>query len=138
MSKLHRGGDTAALLTGLGLGITLAIEAITLNSEQLQSVNGVITIISRICALVGTYLVLVGLLLVARIPFVERSVGHDRMVTWHRKLGPWSLYLILGHFVLVTIGYSGNDGIPLYREFWNLITTYPWMLPAFEIGRAHV
>ena len=61
MSKLQRGGDTAALLTGLGLGITLAIEAITLNSEQLQSVNGVITIISRICALVGTYLVLVGL-----------------------------------------------------------------------------
>ena len=99
MSKLQRGGDTAALLTGLGLGITLAIEAITLNSEQLQSVNGVVTIISRICALVGTYLVLVGLLLVARIPFVERSVGHDRMVTWHRKLGPWSLYLILGHFV---------------------------------------
>jgi predicted ferric reductase len=131
MSKLQRGGDTAALLTGLGLGITLAIEAITLNSEQLQSVNGVVTILSRICALVGTYLVLVGLLLVARIPFVERSVGHDRMVTWHRKLGPWSLYLILGHFVLVTIGYSGNDGIPLYREFWNLITTYPWMLPAF-------
>ena len=85
MSKLQRGGDTAALLTGLGLGITLAIEAITLNSEQLQSVNGVITIISRICALVGTYLVLVGLLLVARIPFVERSVGHDRMVTWQDR-----------------------------------------------------
>jgi hypothetical protein len=44
--------------------------------------------------LVGTYLSVVGIFLVARIPVVERGVGHDRLVTWHRKLGPWSLYLI--------------------------------------------
>ena len=103
----NRAGDTAALLVGIGLGCTLALEVISLTSEDLSKTSGLITIASRFAALVGTYLVLVGLLLVARIPWVERSVGHDRMVTWHRKLGPWSLYLILLHVILVVLGLIG-------------------------------
>lgn len=29
-----------------------------------------------------------GIFLIAQIPWVERGVGHDRLVIWHRKLGP--------------------------------------------------
>ena len=126
----NRAGDTAALMVGIGLGCTLALEVVSFTSEDLQKTSGLITIASRFAALIGTYLVLVGLLLVARIPWVERSVGHDRMVTWHRKLGPWSLYLILLHVILVVLGYSSNDRIPMYKEFWIMVTTYSWMLPA--------
>ncbi|NBO09865.1 MAG: hypothetical protein EBV30_11130, partial [Actinobacteria bacterium] len=130
VKRFNRAGDSAALLVGLGLGLTIALEVISLTAEDLHKSSGLITIASRFAALIGTYLVLVGLLLVARIPWVERSVGHDRMVTWHRKLGPWSLYLILLHVILVVLGYSGNDGIPVYKEFWSMVTTYSWMLPA--------
>jgi predicted ferric reductase len=48
---------------------------------------------------------IVGLVLVSRISFIERSIGHDRLVIWHRKLGPHSLYLITFHVFLVSIGY---------------------------------
>ena len=83
--------------------------------------------LSRLAALVGTYLSIVGICLVARSPVVERGVGHDRLVTWHRKLGPWSLYLIGAHVFLIAFGFAGQDQIPLYKEMWQFLTTYDWM-----------
>lgn len=66
-------------------------------------------------ALVRTHLSVVGFFLVARIPVLERRVGHDRLVTWHRKVGPWSLYLIGAHVFLIVLGCMGKDQIRLYR-----------------------
>ncbi len=91
------GTDWAALLLGAGLGLTLALQATTLRSADFDGFYASVVTISRLAALVGTYLSIVGIFLVARIPIVERGVGHDRLVTWHRKLGPWSLYLVGSH-----------------------------------------
>jgi predicted ferric reductase len=52
------------------------------------------------------------------------------LVIWHRKLGPYSLYLITLHVVWVLLGYAGNDRLKIGVEFWHLITKWPWMLPA--------
>ena len=123
--------DYASLVLGVGLGLTLAVFVETLTTNDLNGVYPIITSISRICALVGTYLALVGLVLVSRIAWVEKSVGHDRLVTWHRKLGPYSLFLIGFHVLLVTLGYAGNDKVPMAVELWRLVTKFPWMLPAF-------
>ena len=97
------GTDWAALITGLGLGLTVALEVTTMRQSDIASFYSIIQTISRFAALVGTYFALLGILLVSRIPWVERGVGHDRLVTWHRKLGPWSLYLIAYHVVMITI-----------------------------------
>ena len=35
--------------------------------------------------------------LVARCGPLERAVGQDRLVRWHRQLGPWPLYLLTAH-----------------------------------------
>jgi hypothetical protein len=85
------GVDWAALIAGLGLGLTVAMQVTTMTYSDVSSPYALITSFSRLCALVGTYFAIVGIFLVARIPFVERGVGHDRLVTWHRKLAPYSL-----------------------------------------------
>ncbi len=121
------GTDWAALITGGGLGVTLALSATTARQSDFASVYSTVQSVSRICALVGTYFAIVGIFLVARIPWVERGVGHDRLVTWHRKLGPYSLFLIGFHVLFVLIGYAGQDNIPLYSEMWQLLTTFDWM-----------
>ena len=121
------GTDWAALITGGGLGLTLALSATTIRQSDFASVYSTVQSVSRICALVGTYFAIVGVFLVARIPWVERGVGHDRLVTWHRKLGPYSLYLIGAHVLFVLIGFAGQDNIPLYLEMWQLLTTFDWM-----------
>jgi len=122
--------DWASLVLGLGLGITAAIFIETTTRSDWNGVYAIVTSLSRIAALSGSYFALVGLVLVSRISWVERSVGHDRLVIWHRKLGPYSLYLITLHVVWVLLGYAGNDRLKIGVEFWHLITKWPWMLPA--------
>ena len=107
------GTDWAAVALGAGLELTLALQATTLRSGDFKDFYSVVVTVSRLAALVGTYLSVVGIFLVARIPVVERGVGHDRLVTWHRKLGPWSLYLIGAHVFLIVLGFAGQEQIPL-------------------------
>ena len=42
-------------------------------------------------ARVGTYLLLVMVLLTGRLPLLERSLGQDRLIAWHRRLSPYPL-----------------------------------------------
>ena len=81
------GTDWAALLMGGGLGLTLALQMTTVRKSDFITLYAAIATFSRLSALVGTYFAIVGIFLVARIPWVEKGVGHDRLVTWHRKLG---------------------------------------------------
>ena len=121
------GTDWAALMMGGGLGLTLALQLTTVRLSDFNTFYAVVVSISRLTALVGTYFAVIGIFLVARIPWVERGVGHDRLVTWHRKLGPWSLYLIGAHVLLILVGFAGQDSIPLYKELWQFLTLYDWM-----------
>ena len=121
------GVDWAALIAGLGLGLTVAMQVTTMTYSDVSSPYALITSFSRLCALVGTYFAVLGIFLIARIPFVERGVGHDRLVTWHRKLAPYSLFLIGFHVIFVIFGFAGQDQIPLYKELWNMLTKFYWM-----------
>jgi len=122
--------DWASLILGLGLGLTIALQIETTTANDWNGVYPIITSISRICALVGTYFALVGLVLVSRVAWIEKSVGHDRLVTWHRKLGPYSIFLVGFHVLFVVLGYAGNDQVRLGVELWRLVKNFPWMLPA--------
>lgn len=123
--------DWAALILGTGLGLTIALYLETTTAMDWSGDYAIIISISRICAMVGSYFALVGLVLVSRISWIEKSVGHDRLVIWHRKLGPYSLYLITFHVLLVTLGYAGNEHAALGIELYRIVIRYPWMLPAF-------
>ena len=124
------GTDWAALLLGAGLGLTLALQLTTVRKSDFTSVYATLASASRLSALVGTYFAIVGIFLVARIPWVEKGVGHDRLVTWHRNLGPWSLYAIGAHVFFIIFSFSGQDSIPLYKELWRMLNAYEWMWPA--------
>jgi len=121
------GTDWARLIVGVGLALTWAMQLTTMRSSDLESVYGVLATISRFAALTGAYCAIVGIFLVARIPWVERGVGHVRLVWWHQNLGPWSLYLIGGHVLLILISFAGLSGISLYKQLVSFLTFYGWM-----------
>lgn len=124
------GVDWAAWFLGIGLGLTLALQVTTMRQSDISSFYSIVAWVSRLAALTGSYFAIVGIFFVARIPAVERGVGHDRLVAWHRKLGPWSLYLILAHVFFIVLSFAGQDQIPLYKEMWIFLQTFPWMWPA--------
>src|SRR5919199_4689310 len=74
-------------------------------------------------------------LLVARVPPLERAIGQDRLAAWHRRLGPWPLYLLLAHGILITVGYARQAKAGPAHQLGQLLWTYPGVLAA-TVGAA--
>lgn len=123
-------GPVALLVAGTGLVLTVvsAIEAET--TSQLAARGGVAIFIGSITGLVGTYLALLMVLLVSRIPAVERVFGQDGLVRWHKRLGPWPLSLIGLHAVFITVGYAEAANTGIWHEVGTLLNSYPDVLAA--------
>jgi predicted ferric reductase len=84
----------------------------------------------RLTGLLAADLMLVQVVLMARVPWVERSWGQDRIARWHRLAGFASFHLMLAHLVLTTVGYAGTTGTGVPAQAWTLVGTYPGMLLA--------
>ena len=92
--------------------------------------GGKMLALGTVAAMVGTYLCLVLLLLVSRIPWLEREIGHDRMVKLHRTVAPYSIFLILAHVLLTTLSYSQSLERGFVAELVQLVLHSAWMVPA--------
>ncbi|SDZ10345.1 ferredoxin reductase family protein [Herbiconiux ginsengi] len=87
---------------------------------QITDTASALTAAGIVTGLVGTDLILVMLVLAARIPAIDRVVGQDTAMAFHRRLGKPALYLILAHGVLLTIGYAMTDGSTVVAETVSL------------------
>ncbi|MGK9147109.1 ferric reductase-like transmembrane domain-containing protein [Plantibacter flavus] len=90
--------------------------------RDLSSPGAVVTALGIVAGLVGTDLILVMLVLAARVPVIDRTVGQDAAMALHRRLGKPALYLILGHGVLLLVGYALTDGSSLIAEAVSLMS----------------
>ncbi|UQU61760.1 ferric reductase-like transmembrane domain-containing protein [Couchioplanes caeruleus] len=88
------------------------------------------TTLGRLTGLVASDLLLLQVLLMARIPAVERAYGQDLLARRHRVLGFLSFWLMLAHVVLITVGYAQSEPASVPGEAWSLVVTYPGMLLA--------
>jgi predicted ferric reductase len=122
--------DALAALAGLGLGVTIALGISAQSVTSIASVPGLITAVGRMTGLLAGYAMLITAALSARIGPLERAIGQDRLIRWHRRLGPWGLYLLLAHVVLIVVGYAGLAQTGILAQLWELLLTYQGMLGA--------
>jgi predicted ferric reductase len=92
--------------------------------REVHDLAGLLTSLGRLTGLLGAFLALVQLLLLARIPVVE-SAGLERVSAWHRRNGTACLALIVAHTVLITAGYALADRVSIARETSDLLSDYP-------------
>jgi len=118
------------VLAAAGLFVSVALVAPITTMSELAAPGGVLIAVGRVSAMAGTYLMLVTLLLIARIPPLERALGQDKLVRLHRRLGPWVIVLVTTHVVAVTLGYAQQVKTGALHEIGVLITTFPGMLLA--------
>jgi len=121
--------DGAATATWLSL---LVVVALWVRGRGLQSLgtSEQLTSLGRLAGLIAADLLLIQVLLMARIPAVERSYGQDELARRHRLVGFASINLLLAHVVLIILGYAATGRAGLLSTTWNLVTTYPGMLLA--------
>ena len=117
--------DALAVIAGIGLGLAVALAFWGESLGALRVPGGWYTLAGRLAALVGTYLMLVMVVLMSRIPWLERSVGQDRLVRWHRRIGGWPIALIALHIILVTWGYAEASSIGFLDQLWIFAVHYP-------------
>ncbi len=120
----------SAGVAGAGLAVTLGLALSTESASSLSLPGGPATALGRLTGLVGTYLMLIAVVLVARVSALERAVGQDRLVRWHRRLAPWPLVLIAAHGALIAVGYGQAARSGPLHELGTLLMSYPGVLAA--------
>jgi predicted ferric reductase len=85
-----------------------------------------------LAGLVGAYLALIQVLLLARLPWLDRVAGFDRLTVWHRWNGYACLALVLAHTVMVVWGYAIDGKRSFFEEFWKMLADglFPGMVTA--------
>jgi predicted ferric reductase len=96
----------------------------------MTSVASAVTTLGRLTGLVSADLLLIQVLLMARVPVVEKTYGQDELARRHRLVGFWSFWLMVTHLVLITVGYALSAGLNVFVQFWELVVDYPGMLLA--------
>jgi predicted ferric reductase len=127
----HRWWGELAL--GAAFCSLLVVVALWVAGRGLQSMTGpggALTSLGRLTGLVSADLLLVQILLMARIPWVERWFGLDTLARRHRLVGFWSFWLMVTHVGLITFGYAADQGTGVLGQLWDLVLGYPGMLLA--------
>ncbi|GAA4587154.1 putative ferric reductase [Actinoplanes octamycinicus] len=87
--------------------------------------------------LLGLYLALAmafQLLLVARLPMVDRAYGMDRLTSWHRWTGMAIFWLAAAHPAFVLLGFARQDGVPVLDVAVTLAKQPPVLLGMIAAG----
>ena len=98
-------GATAWLLVLFVVGLWVSGGGLT----GFGSLADGLTNIGRLAGLLASVLMLLQVLLMARIPVVERAWGQDELARVHRLVGFTSFNLMIAHIVLVMVGYDLAD-----------------------------
>ena len=111
----------------------LVVVALWVSGGGVQDLTGWasgLTSLGRLTALVSSDLLLIQVLLMARIPVVERVYGQDELVRRHRLVGFWSFWLMAAHIVLITVGSAAWVNLTPFVQFWELVVDNPGMVLA--------
>ena len=89
-----------------------------------------LTSTGRLTGLIASVLLLIQVLLMSRLPMLERAYGQDRLARIHRLVGFTSFNLLIAHIVLITYGYAAGELHRTPATLWDLTLHYPGMLLA--------
>ncbi|OLZ67408.1 oxidoreductase [Streptomyces sp. IMTB 2501] len=87
-------------------------------------------VLGRLAGLYGALLMAFQLLLVARLSWLDRRIGMDRLTSWHRRTGFGILWTLLTHAVFITFGYADASSMDPVNQLVNLAETTEGVLRA--------
>ncbi len=132
----HRARIADILVTSLWASgaAAAALFLATGGSAKFHTVADALTSIGIVTGLIGTDFILVMIVLAARIPIIDRTIGHDRAIAVHRSLGKPALYLLLAHGALLLVGYGMSSGINPIAEIGPMLAISDMPLAFIGLG----
>ena len=107
------------------------------NVTDVDDAAELVTSLARLTEFFAAYLALIQVLLLARIPWLDRLIGFDHLTVVHRWNGHATIALVVAHTLLSVWGYALLDDVSLWAEVETLLGAgvYPGMITA-TVGTA--
>jgi predicted ferric reductase len=122
--------DAIYVIFAANLVTVAALWWISSGFEVTHSASDAFNGLGRITGLLGTDLALAGLVLMARIPWLEDGLGFEHMAGLHRWNGYAVVALLVAHGVFQTVGYQLGDGKDVLGQLLDFVNNYPGLLGA--------
>jgi predicted ferric reductase len=84
--------------------------------------------VGKFFGLHAAVIMMLQLLLVARLPWLDRRIGMDRLTAWHRWVGFSLLWTVVLHGTFIVLGYARLDRAPVLRTFAGLAGVFASLL----------
>lgn len=101
---------------------------------DLSGPAAVMTSAGIVTGLIASDLVLVMLVLAARLPAIDRVIGHDRAMAAHARLGKPAFLLLLAHAVLLILGYALAERVTVFDEVASMLGVSDLALSYLSLG----
>lgn len=128
----HRLGRQLTLAAAWLVG--LFVVALWVSGGNLQALGSsptdVFLSLGRLTGMLASAALLVQLVMMARVPWLERAWGQDQLARGHRLVGLTSFCGMLIHIVLITIGYAAAQPGRIWSAVVDLTLNYPGVLLA--------
>ena len=128
--RLKRAQDVIEAIAWATVAFVIAMFLIAGGLKDVTDLPSALKAISRLTSLIGTDLLLIHMLLVARVPWIDKFYGHDKATLAHKKLGKPVLYFIVAHFLASLIALAITEGKNILDELVYLVTSVEDMLTA--------
>jgi len=122
--------DGCGVFVWCSMLVVVALWVVGGGVQGLGHADSALISIGRLTGLVGSELLLIQVLLMARIPLVERTFGQDELARRHRWVGFTSFTLMLVHVAAITAGYAAASPRGLWATIVDFVVNYPGMLLA--------
>ncbi|MER6098599.1 ferric reductase-like transmembrane domain-containing protein [Streptomyces sp. NPDC001728] len=119
-----------AVQAAIWAGATAVLALWWVDTASVVGPAGWLTGAGRITGLLAGYACAVLVVLMARVPLLDRTVGTDRMARWHAAAGRYTIGLTLAHAVLIVEGYALVGRTDPVTESVRVVLHYPDMLKA--------
>ncbi|MCF8529037.1 MAG: ferredoxin reductase family protein [Aquiluna sp.] len=126
--SLQRKTDFVQVLAIAGVLIPVLFFLANGGLAKANDIASWLDVVNRLTALIGTSLLLVHMILIARVPWLERILGLDKLTHAHKKLGKPILYLFVGHAVAAVLSYSISDQTDVAQTFFHLVIDFSDLL----------
>jgi predicted ferric reductase len=110
--------STAQLVLAAGVVANLVIVEILFATSGVGK-NSVLTV-AKFFGLHAALIMMLQLVLVSRLPWLDRRLGMDRLTAWHRWTGFALLWTVVTHATLVVLGYARLGSAPVVQTFAGL------------------
>lgn len=116
------------VLASAGAGALAVLALWWKNTDFVMGAAGWLTGAGRITGLLAGYLTPLLLLLMARVPVLERRVGSDRLARWHAIAGRYMVSLVAAHILTIIWGYAYTARKSFPGEAVYVVFDYPEMI----------